>query len=113
MKRRGHGTMTHDYKRYGTTTLFAALYVLECKVMGQCMARRRHQEFIRFLKKINRETPVGREFNLIIDNYATHKHPKVCLWLKRRPTFHRNHETPNLHLDTRPPATFIEAVRRG
>src|SRR5712675_232820 len=87
------GTMTHDYKRHGTTTLFAALDVLAGKVIGQCMARHRHQEFIRFLNKINRETPAGRELHLIVDNYATHKHPKVRAWLERHPRF-RFHFTP-------------------
>src|ERR1700682_3033658 len=77
MKRGRCGTMTHDYKRHGTTTLFAALDVRDGKVIGQCMARHRHQEFIRFLNKINRETPARRELHLIVDNYATHKHPKV------------------------------------
>jgi len=80
--------MTHDYKRHGTTTLFAALDVLEGRVIGQCMARHRHQEFIRFLNKINRETPAGRELHLIVDNYATHKHPKVLAWLERHKRFH-------------------------
>lgn len=80
--------MTHDYKRYGTTTLFAAFDVLEGKVVGQCMARHRHQEFIRFLNKINRETPTARELHLIVDNYATHKHPKVGAWLERRKRFY-------------------------
>ncbi len=70
------GTMTHDYKRHGTTTLFAALDVLDGTVIGQCMARHRHQEFICFLNKINRETPAGRELHPIVDNYAAHKHPK-------------------------------------
>jgi transposase len=88
MKKGRCGTMTHDYKRHGTTTLFAALDVLEGKVIGQCMARHRHQEFIRFLNKINRETPAGRELHLIVDNYATHKHPKVRAWLERHPRFH-------------------------
>jgi transposase len=82
------GTMTHDYKRHGTTTLFAALNVLDGKVIGQCMSRHRHQEFIRFLNKINRETPAEREVHLIVDNYATHKHPKVRAWLERHPRFH-------------------------
>src|ERR1700720_2097068 len=88
MKKGRCGTMTHDYKRNGTTTLFAALNMLDGKVIGQCMARHRHQEFIRFLNKINRETPAGRELHLIVDNYATHKHPKVCAWLERHPRFH-------------------------
>jgi transposase len=88
MKKGRCGTMTHDYKRHGTTTLFAALDVLEGRVIGQCMARHRHQEFIRFLNKINRETPVGRELHLIVDNYAAHKHPKVWALLDRHPRFH-------------------------
>jgi transposase len=88
MKKGRSGTTTHDYKRHGTTTLSAALDVLDGKVIGQCMARHRHQEFICFLNKINRETPVGRELHLIIDNYATHKHPKVRTWLERHLRFH-------------------------
>ena len=88
MKRGRCGTMTHDYKRHGTTTLFAALDVLEGTVIGQCMARHRHQEFIRFLNKINRATSAERELHLIVDNYATHKHPKVRAWLERHPRFH-------------------------
>jgi hypothetical protein len=88
MKKGRCGTMTHDYKRHGTTTLFAALDVLQGRVIGQCMSRHRHQEFIRFLNKINRETPAGRELHLIVDNYATHKHPKVRAWLERHPRFH-------------------------
>ena len=68
--------------------MFAALDVLEGRVIGQCMARHRHQEFIRFLNKINRETPAERELHLIVDNYATHKHPKVRAWLERHPRFH-------------------------
>src|SRR6202790_1219676 len=88
MKKGRCGTMTHDYKRHGTTTLFAALDVLEGRVIGQCMARHRHQEFIRFLNKINRETPAAAELHLIVDNYATHKHPKVRAWLERHKRFH-------------------------
>jgi transposase len=88
MKKGRCGTMTHDYKRHGTTTLFAALDVLEGRVIGQCMARHRHQEFIRFLNKINRETAADRELHLIVDNYATHKHSKVRAWLERHPRFH-------------------------
>jgi transposase len=88
MKRGRCGTMTHDYKRHGATTLFAALDVLEGRVIGQCMARHRHQEFIRFLNKINRETAAALELHLIVDNYATHKHPKVRAWLERHPRFH-------------------------
>jgi transposase len=85
--------MTHDYKRNGTTTLFAALNVLEGKVIGQCMQRHRHQEFIRFLNKIHRETPKNLDVHLIVDNYATHKHDKVRAWLQRHPRFHL-HFTP-------------------
>ena len=82
------GTMTHDYKRNGTTTLFAALSMLDGKVIGDCMPRHRHQEFIRFLKKIDAETPVGLDLHLIVDNYGTHKHPRVKSWLRRHPRFH-------------------------
>jgi transposase len=82
------GTMTHDYKRHGTTTLFAALSMIDGKVIGECMSRHRHQEFIRFLKKIDIETPSGRDLHIIADNYATHKHPRVKSWLKRHPRFH-------------------------
>jgi transposase len=81
------GTMTHDDIRHGTTTLFAALDVLDGRVIGQCMARHRHQEFIRFLNRINRETPAEKKRHLIVDNYATHKHPKVRAWLERHPRF--------------------------
>jgi transposase len=88
MKRGRCGTMTHDYKRHGTTTLFAALDVLEGKVIGQRMSRHRHQEFIRFLNKINCEIPAEVDPHLIVDNYATHKHPKVRAWLERHPRFH-------------------------
>src|SRR5213594_1289068 len=87
------GTMTHDYKRNGTTTLFAALEVLDGKVIGDCMPRHRHQEFIRFLNKIDAETPSNLDLHLIVDNYATHKHPRVNSWLKRHTRFHM-HFTP-------------------
>lgn len=84
------GTMTHDYKRHGTTTLFAALNVLDGAVIGRCMQQHRHQEFIRFLNTIEREVPVGKDIHAIMDNYGTHKHPKVKAWLSRHPrwTFH-------------------------
>ncbi len=82
------GTMTHDYKRHGTTTLFAALSMLDGKVIGDCMPRHRHQEFIRFLKKIDAETPPHLDLHLIVDNYGTHKHPRVKSWLRRHPRFH-------------------------
>ncbi len=81
------GTMTHDYKRHGTTTLFAALNVLEGTLIGRCMARHRHQEFIRFLNAIERAVPAGKVIHVILDNYATHKHPKVRTWLARHPRF--------------------------
>ena len=81
------GTMTHDYKRNGTTTLFAALSMLDGTVIGDCMPRHRHQEFIRFLKKIDGESPAGLDLHLIVDNYGTHKHPKVRDWLQRHPRF--------------------------
>jgi transposase len=87
------GTTTHDYKRHGTTTLFAALNLLDGKVIGDCMPRHRHQEFIRFLKRVDSETPVALNLHLIVDNYGTHKHPRVNSWLKRHPRFHL-HFTP-------------------
>lgn len=79
---------THDYKRNGTTTLFAALSMLDGKVIGDCMPRHRHQEFIRFLKLIDVQTPAALNLHLIVDNYGTHKHPRVVAWLKRHPRFH-------------------------
>ncbi len=79
---------THDYKRNGTTTLFAALSMLDGKVIGDCMPRHRHQEFIRFLKRIDEQTPRDQDLHLIVDNYSTHKHPRVLSWLKRHPRFH-------------------------
>ena len=90
MKKGRAGTMTHDYKRHGTTTLFAAFDVLEGKVIGRCMQRHRHQEFIRFLNAVEREVPSDKSVHAILDNYATHKHPKVIEWLARHPrwTFH-------------------------
>ena len=87
------GTMTHDYKRHGTTTLFAALDLLEGTVIGDCLPRHRHQEFLRFLRQIDRQTPAGLDLHLIIDNYATHKHDRVNRWLERHPRFHL-HFTP-------------------
>jgi transposase len=87
MKKGRAGTMTHDYKRHGTTTLFAALDTVEGKVIGQCMKRHRHQEFIRFLNVIDAKTPAKLTVHVIIDNYATHKHAKVLEWLARHPRF--------------------------
>jgi transposase len=88
MKKGRCGTMTHDYKRNGTTTLFAALSMLDGTIIGDCLPRHRHQEFTRFLKKIDAETPAGLDLHLIVDNYGTHKHPSVKRWLKRNPRFH-------------------------
>ena len=87
------GTMTHDYKRHGTTTLFAALDVLTGAVIGQCLPRHRHAEFLKFLKVIDREVPRGRQIHMVLDNYATHSHPNVQAWLKGHPRFHL-HFTP-------------------
>ena len=89
--RKGRGaTMTHDYKRNGTTTLFAALNVLTGEVLGQNMQRHRHQEFIRFLNRIERDVPAGKTIHVVLDNYATRKHEKIRAWLARHPqwTFH-------------------------
>ena len=90
IKRGRAGTMTHDYIRNGTTTLFAALNVLDGRVIGQCMQRHRHQEFLRFLNRLERDIPAGRLIHVILDNYGSHKHPKVRTWLARHPrwTFH-------------------------
>jgi transposase len=79
------GTMTHDYVRNGTTTLFAALNILDGTVIGRCMQRHRHQEFIRFLNAVERDVPPGKVIHVILDNYRTHKHPKVMAWLERHP----------------------------
>jgi transposase len=90
LKKGRAGTMTHDYKRHGTTTLFAALNVLDGTVIGRNMQRHRHQEFIRFLNAIEAEVPAGKAVHVILDNYAAHKHPRVRAWLDRhqRFTFH-------------------------
>jgi transposase len=82
------GTMTHDYKRNGTTTLFAALEVLTGRVIGQCLPRHRHGEFLKFLRTIDREVPKGLQIHLILDNYGTHKHENVNKWLAKHPRFH-------------------------
>ena len=87
MKKGRAGTMTHDYKRNGTTTLFAALDILEGRVIGRCMQRHRHQEFIRFLNAIEADVPAGKLVHVILDNYAAHKHPKVRGWLDRHERF--------------------------
>ncbi len=87
MKKGRAGTMTHDYKRHGTTTLFAALNVLTGVVVGQCLPRHRHEEFLKFLKTIDKQTPNGLVVHLILDNYATHKHANVQRWLANNPRF--------------------------
>lgn len=88
MKKGRCGTMTHDYKRNGTTTLFAALNTLNGSVIETCMPKHRHQEWIRFLNLIKRTTPSDKEIHIICDNYATHKHAKVNAWMKRNKRFH-------------------------
>jgi len=93
LKKGRRGTMTHDYKRNGTTTLFAALNTLDGSVLETCMPRHRHQEWIRFLNLIKRNTPSDKEIHIICDNYATHKHPKVKAWMKRNRRF-QVHFTP-------------------
>jgi transposase len=93
LKKGRAGTLTHDYVRHGTTTLFAALNVATGQVIGECQDRHRHQEWLKFLKLIDKETPADRELHLILDNYATHKHAKVQAWLAKHPRFHL-HFTP-------------------
>src|SRR5947208_5728018 len=103
MKKGRAGTMTHDYKRNGTTTLFAALNMLDGKVFGACMPRHRHREFLRFLKLICHWTPPAPDLHLIVDNYATHKTPAVKRWLTAHPRFH-------LHFT--PTASWLNMVER-
>ena len=93
MKKGRAGTMTHDNKRNGTTTLFAALNTLDGSVVGQCLPRHRHQEFLKFLRTLDREFPGELELHLIVDNYRTHKHDNVNTWLEKHPRFHL-HFTP-------------------
>jgi transposase len=93
MKRGRAGTMTHDYKRHGTTTLFAALNVLTGNVIGKCFDRHRHEEFLRFLRVVDTHVPRGLQVHLILDNYGTHSHPDVHAWLAKHPRFHL-HFTP-------------------
>ena len=97
-------TMTHDYKRHGTTTLFAALNVLDGQVIGQCQQRHTHAEWLKFLRKIDRETPKDKTLHLIADNYATHKHPAVQQWLAKHPRF-------NMHF-TPTSASWLNMVER-
>jgi transposase len=98
------GTMTHDYKRHGTTTLFAALNTLDGRVIGECMAKHRHQEFLRFLRRLDKEYPGKMPLHLILDNYGTHKQPKVKLWLEKHPRF-------NLHF-TPTSSSWLNMVER-
>ena len=87
MKKGRCGTITHDYKRNGTTTLFAALEIAQGKVVGQCYARHRHQEFLKFLRRLDEEFPGDVVLHVVMDNYGTHKHPRVQRWLVRHPRF--------------------------
>jgi hypothetical protein len=103
--------MTHDYVRHGTTTLFAALNVIEGTVIGRCMARHRHQEFLRFLNAVEAAVPAGKIVHVILDNYGSHKHPKVRAWLSRHPrwTFHF---TPTAGSWLNAVETFFSAITR-
>ena len=105
------GTMTHDYRRHGTTTLFAALDVLDGTVIGRCMQRHRHQEFIRFLNAVEREVPAGKVIHVILDNYAAHKHPEVRAWLGRHPRW-IFHFTPTSGSWLNAVETFFSALTR-
>ena len=93
MKKGRAGTMTSDYKRHGTTTLFAALNALDGTVIGSCMDRHRHEEFLKFMRKVDKEVPKTLAVHMILDNYATHKHPAVKSWLAKHPRF-QLHFTP-------------------
>jgi transposase len=104
LKKGRAATMTHDYKRNGTTTLFAALNVLDGQVIGQCQQHHTHVEWLKFLRKIDRETPKDKELHLIADNYATHKHPVVQAWLAKHPRF-------NMHF-TPTSASWLNMVER-
>jgi transposase len=88
MKKGRCGTMTHDYKRNGTTTLFAAMCTHTGYIISKCMPRHRHQEWLKFVKLIDREVPSGLDIHIVCDNYATHKHEKVRAWLEKHPRFH-------------------------
>lgn len=104
MKKGRAATMTHDYKRNGTTTLFAALNVLDGQVIGQCQQRHTHVEWLKFLRQIDQQTPKGKTLHLIADNYATHKHPTVRAWLAKHPRF-------NMHF-TPTSASWLNMVER-
>jgi transposase len=83
-----NGTLTHDYRRHGTTTLFAALNMLDGSIIGECHSKHRHQEYLKFLQMIDRETSSDLDLHLIVDNYATHKHETIKKWLSKHPRFH-------------------------
>ena len=104
LKKGRAGTLTHDYKRHGTTTLFAALNVLDGQVISQCQQRHRHSEWLKFLRQIDRETPQDKPLHLIADNYGTHKHPAVQAWLAAHPRF-------NMHF-TPTSASWLNMVER-
>ena len=107
-------TQTHDYKRHGTTTLFAALNTLEGTVMGQCQPRHRHTHWLKFLQSVDQQMPEEKELHLVIDNYCTHKHPKVLAWVQRRNAQqHRRHARPRLVLHFTPTsASWLNMVER-
>ena len=104
--------MTHDYIRHGTTTWFAAFNVLDGTVIGQCMARHRHQEFLRFLNRIEAAVPAGKLIHAILDNYAFHKHPKVRSWLARHPRL-TLHFTPTSCSWANAVESFFASLTRG
>jgi putative transposase len=108
---------THDYRRHGTTTVFAALDIANGKVLAQCKPRHRHQEFLQFLRHIDANVPLDLDIHLIVDNYATHKHPRIRLWLARRPRYHL-HFTPTYASWLNQVETWFslitqKAIRRG
>lgn len=112
------GTMTHDYKRHGTTTtLFAALDVLTGNVIGKCFNRHRHDEFLRFLRIVDTQVPRGLQIHMILDNYGTHNHPNVKKWLAKHPRFHLHFTPPARPGSTWPndssPPSPTRAIRRG
>ena len=111
------GTYTHDYVRHGTTTLFAALEVLEGRVIGQCLPRHRHQEFLKFLRTLDASYPKGLDLHLILDNYGTHKHAKVKRWLEKHPRFKLHFTPTSASWTNRVERWFRElsekAIRRG
>ena len=112
LKKGRASTMTHDYKRNGTTTLFAALNVLDGQVIGQCQQRHTHAEWLKFLKKIDRETPKDKTLHLIADNYATHKHPVVQAWLEKNPRFVMHFTPTDVATSRNMSASWLNMVER-